>query len=218
LSWINCLVLITWQKITPIVLTSFVRNIFYLPIIFVIFSAIIGALGGLNQTNLKKLIAFSSINHISWILLALILNETLWLSYFIIYSILSISIISLFISYNSLYINQIWRAINKKISTKLTFCCALLSIGGLPPFLGFLPKWIIISFIVDKEIFIISIIIIISLITLFFYIRIAYSTLSLTAITSFRPNEIDKSPYLNSILIFISLSSFSLIPILSLTY
>jgi len=168
LSWTNCLILITWQKITPIILTSFVRNIFYLPLLFIILSAIFGALGGLNQTNLKKLIAFSSINHISWILLALTINEILWFVYFIIYSVISFSIISLFIVHNTSHINQIWRTINKKIITKLTFCCALLSIGGLPPFLGFLPKWIIISFIVEKEIIIISIIIIISLITLFF--------------------------------------------------
>jgi len=119
LSWTNCLILITWQKITPIILTSFVRNIFYLPLLFIILSAIFGALGGLNQTNLKKLIAFSSINHISWILLALTINEILWFVYFIIYSVISFSIISLFIVHNTSHINQIWRTINKKNNYKI---------------------------------------------------------------------------------------------------
>lgn len=81
LSWINGLILITWQKIAPLILISYNINYNFF-LISIILSIIIGALGGLNQTSLRKLIAFSSINHLGWILIAIINNELLWFTYF----------------------------------------------------------------------------------------------------------------------------------------
>ena len=52
----------------------------------------------------------------------------------------------------------------------------LLSLGGLPPFLGFLPKWLVIQYTtINIQLFILIIIIIITLITLYFYLRVSYS-------------------------------------------
>lgn len=55
-----------------------------------------------------------------------------------------------------------------------------LSLGGLPPFLGFLPKWLTILSLINNNIyFISSIIIILTLITLYFYTRIIFSSLTI---------------------------------------
>jgi len=60
------LVLITVQKITPISLLSYyIVEQEILISAAIIISAIVGALGGLNQTLLRKLLAYSSINHIA---------------------------------------------------------------------------------------------------------------------------------------------------------
>ena len=58
LSWINSLILITWQKIAPLILISYL-NIKSIILTCAIISVIIGSLGGLNQTSLRKLISLS---------------------------------------------------------------------------------------------------------------------------------------------------------------
>lgn len=176
LSWINSLILITWQKLAPLTILFYTHfnNIF---IFFIISSALVGAIGGLNQTSLRKLLTFSSINHIRWILIANLYRNFLWLFYFLIYSIISISIIIIFQNYNLFFINQIFLFNNNNIIIKFCLFLSIFSLGGLPPFLGFLPKWLIIENIIKSNFFFLTfIIIIINLITLFFYARLTYST------------------------------------------
>lgn len=175
INWFNNLILITWQKIAPIIILSYTINFNFL--IFIVFcSTIVGGLGGLNQTSLRKLIAFSSINHIGWIIRRIILNENLWLIYFIFYLILLINIFILINMFNIYYINQTFLIIFSNKYLKIIFFLLLLSLGGLPPFLGFFPKWIIMELLISNNIYIlIFFIILFSLITLFFYIRITYT-------------------------------------------
>jgi len=144
LTWINRLILMTWQKIAPIIIISYslFNNIIT---IIIIFSIIVGSIGGLNQTSLRKIIAFSSINHIGWILTALFFNERLWFLYFFIYRILNIRLIFLFHNIKIFYLNQIFSIFINSYLIKFIFLINFLSLGGLPPFLGFFPKWIIIQ-------------------------------------------------------------------------
>lgn len=145
----------------------------YIPIIL---SIIVGSLGGLNQTSLRKIIAYSSINHIGWIRAALIYRNNIWLNYFIFYSFLSSTLI-LFFSINKLfYVSQIYSIFNYSNELKLIFFLNFLRLGGLPPFLGFLPKLITIQILVEiNQLNLITIIVLITLITLFYYIRICYA-------------------------------------------
>lgn len=173
LSWNNSLLILTWQKLAPLIIISYStsRNIF-----FIIISGAIGAIGGINQTSLRKILAFSSINHISWILIALILNNLFWIFYFFIYLLINLSIILIFKIINIFNINQIFLFNNHFYLIKFCFFINFLSLGGLPPFLGFFPKWIIIeNFVINKNIFIIFFSIIITLITLYFYLRLTFS-------------------------------------------
>jgi len=84
INWINNYLIITWQKLAPIILLSYCRKINrYLFIIFIIISSIIGSVGGFNQINLKKAIAYSSINYIRWLLVSLTININLWKIFFL---------------------------------------------------------------------------------------------------------------------------------------
>nr|YP_010721211.1 NADH dehydrogenase subunit 2 [Parnassius delphius]WDS46362.1 NADH dehydrogenase subunit 2 [Parnassius delphius] len=176
LSWFNCFILMTWQKISPMILLSYYMNNNFLMFIM-IFNVIIGTMGGINQTSLRKLLSFSSINNLGWMLAALMMTENLWIFYLMMYSFL-ISIMCFFFNMlNIYYINQLFIT-NMKFSLKMSLLINFLSLGGLPPFLGFFPKWIIINFLILNKLFIISFIfIMMSLIMLFFYIRIMYSSI-----------------------------------------
>ena len=176
LNWINNFILITWQKIAPIILLSFCLNTTFFSLT-IIFSIFIGAIGGLNQTSLRKLIAFSSINHLGWILRNIINNENIWKIYFIFYFFLTISIIFILNNFKIFNLNQIFTLTIKNKTQTLIISIPLLSLGGLPPFLGFFPKWITIENIVFENFFwLIFLIVNFTLITLYFYIRISYSS------------------------------------------
>nr|UOU85175.1 NADH dehydrogenase subunit 2 [Sargus flavipes] len=177
LSWINSIILMTWQKIAPMILMSYIFS-FNLMFYFIIISSMVGAIGGMNQTSIRKLMAFSSINHIGWMLAAMSESNKLWLIYFMFYSFLSISVIMMFNYYKIFHLNQMYSMFNSSALMKFTLCLNLLSMGGLPPFLGFFPKWIVIQQLTAvNQMMLIFILLLTSLITLFFYMRLCYPAL-----------------------------------------
>nr|ABN72888.1 NADH dehydrogenase subunit 2 [Drosophila limingi] len=179
LTWMNALILMTWQKIAPLMLISYL-DLKNLLLISVIMSVIIGAIGGLNQTSLRKLMAFSSINHLGWMLMSLTISESIWLIYFLFYSFLSFILTFMFSIFKLFHLNQLFSwFMNSKI-LKFTLFINFLSLGGLPPFLGFLPKWLVIQQLTFcNQYFMLTIMMMSTLITLFFYLRICYSAFML---------------------------------------
>nr|YP_010932184.1 NADH dehydrogenase subunit 2 [Euhampsonia splendida]WKR35957.1 NADH dehydrogenase subunit 2 [Euhampsonia splendida] len=175
LSWFNSFILMTWQKISPMILLSYYFNINFI-IIIVIMNILIGAINGLNQTSLRKLLTFSSINNLGWMLMSMMISENLWMFYFLMYTFMLSMMCFLFYILNMFYINQLF--INNMNSLiKINLLINFLSLGGLPPFIGFFPKWIIINFLINNNFFLMTFIfIMMSLIMLFFYIRIIYSS------------------------------------------
>nr|YP_010715711.1 NADH dehydrogenase subunit 2 [Stenopelmatus typhlops]WDE73788.1 NADH dehydrogenase subunit 2 [Stenopelmatus typhlops] len=176
LNWMNCLTLMTWQKIAPLVLLSYTISINFFSAFIIISSVVMGSLGGLNQTSLRKLMAYSSINHLGWMIAAMTTGENLWELYFLIYTFLSFSLVFLFYTFNTFHVNQMFLIMNKNMTMKFCLFTLLLSLGGLPPFIGFLPKWIIIQSMVELNLmFIITIMVVMTLITLFYYLRLSFS-------------------------------------------
>ena len=214
LNWNRNIIIITWQKIAPLIALSYCLRIKIL-IFIIILSVIFGRLGGLNQRSLRKLIAFSSINHLGWILAGLIFNETLWISYFLFYVFLNLRITYIFNTFKLFNINQTFKVINFNLFIKFSLFTILLSLGGLPPFLGFFPKWIIIEMIISKEIFFTLIIILfLTLITLFFYLRIRYAALLINHLITnwnFKINFYYKSINFLNFVSFISLFGLLLV-------
>nr|WDA95740.1 NADH dehydrogenase subunit 2 [Clanis bilineata] len=175
LSWFNNFILMTWQKITPMILLSYYLNMKFLYIIIMI-NVMIGAIGGLNQTSLRKIMAFSSINNLGWMIFSIMISENLWMFYFFMYSFLISIMFFLFYILNMFFINQLFIN-NMKFMIKMNLLINFLSLGGLPPFIGFLPKWIIINFLMINKFYLLTFIMVMSsLITIFFYIRIIYSS------------------------------------------
>nr|YP_009995363.1 NADH dehydrogenase subunit 2 [Ochthebius griotes]QNP09779.1 NADH dehydrogenase subunit 2 [Ochthebius griotes] len=177
LNWSNCLLLLTWQKIAPMVLIMYNNMSMFFSLI-IIFSMLISGIMGINQISLRKILAYSSINHIGWMISSLLFLESIWMIYFIIYSITSINIILMFKKFNIFYLKQTFMMMNKNYSLKLFFMLNFLSLGGLPPFMGFMPKWLTIQLLIENNLIMIPMfMVMMTLITLYFYMRITFSTL-----------------------------------------
>lgn len=213
LSWTNSIILISWQKIAPIIIISHLSYNFIINL-SIILSSIIGAIGGLNQTSLRKLLAYSSINHIRWILIRIIIRFTIWILYFIIYSLILLSIVIYLNSLKISHINQLFSSFSHNKLIKILFIINLLSIGGLPPFSGFFPKWILINFIINNnQLFILFILIIFSLITLFYYLRLTYSSFILNYLENNWNNSIKINLIFNISITTITLFNLILMPL-----
>nr|AXS65471.1 NADH dehydrogenase subunit 2 [Nitidulidae sp. KM-2017] len=207
LNWNLCLIMLTWQKIAPMILliNNIQLNLFIMLII--VYSSFIGGTQGLNQISLRKILAYSSINHISWMVASMLFSQAIWLIYFISYTLISINLILLFSSMNIFYLKQLLNSMNQKKTLKFFFTLNFLSLGGLPPFLGFLPKWLTINFLIENNLYILTaILIVFTLLTLFFYLRItSNSFMILSSETTNKP-----IPLKNSILIINSVILMSL--------
>nr|AQP29886.1 NADH dehydrogenase subunit 2 [Microtermes sp. BDIT020] len=177
LSWENCALLMTVQKAAPLMLMSYLIEINTFALSIILMSTIVGAIGGLNQTSMRKILTYSSINHTGWMLIALTLSENLWMVYFAIYSTLALTVVSAIKLSGVSFINQTMLTNKEATLMKFMMFTSLLSLGGLPPFLGFLPKWIIIqAMITNKLAPMATIVVVLSLITLYYYLKISYSS------------------------------------------
>nr|YP_009564010.1 NADH dehydrogenase subunit 2 [Gebiacantha plantae]QAX91360.1 NADH dehydrogenase subunit 2 [Gebiacantha plantae] len=182
LDWASAIVLMTIQKTAPMVLISYTLssplNQTYL-MMFALTSSLVGAFGGINQTMLRKILAFSSINHMSWMLLSMSLSETYWLYYFIFYCIISSSIGVLFLFQQAFHISHL-SSNSTPPMVKLLTLISLLSLGGLPPFVGFFPKWLIIQQLaLGLQMVPLLVMLFAALITLYYYLRIIISSVTL---------------------------------------
>lgn len=166
-SPLNLFLFITLQKIIPIIILFSSWRL--LTKWFIPLNIIIGSLGGVTQASINKIIIFSSINNSGWIMLRLTESIVLFYLFFLIYSIINLLLINFIIE------NKIKWTIQIKCQNffkKILFVRLILSFRGLPPFIGFIPKWIILKKIIINLPLISLIRIIISIFTLFFYIKL----------------------------------------------
>nr|ACY36735.1 NADH dehydrogenase subunit 2 [Crocidura palawanensis]ACY36736.1 NADH dehydrogenase subunit 2 [Crocidura palawanensis]ACY36737.1 NADH dehydrogenase subunit 2 [Crocidura palawanensis]ACY36738.1 NADH dehydrogenase subunit 2 [Crocidura palawanensis]ACY36739.1 NADH dehydrogenase subunit 2 [Crocidura palawanensis] len=173
------LILLTWQKIAPLTLlyqtySSINMNLLLL---MSLTSIMIGGWGGLNQTQLRKIMAYSSIAHMGWMMTILIYNPNLSLLNLLIYIFMTSSMFMLLIftsTTSTLSLSLTW---NKTPIITIMSLITLLSLGGLPPLTGFMPKWMIIQELTkNNSVILPTLMAILALLNLFFYMRLTYST------------------------------------------
>nr|AIW06361.1 NADH dehydrogenase subunit 2 [Cheilomenes sexmaculata] len=172
LSWSNNLLMLTWQKIAPMILImyNFKMNLFFCIIILI--SMTLGGLKMWNQTSIKKILAFSSINHMGWMMSMMFLNQSMWKIYFVIYMFTTINLIMVLKKFNINNMNELFMLLNNNKTPKFFFLMNLLSMGGIPPFLGFFPKWMTLKMMMENEFYLLSFLMIfLTLISLFIYMR-----------------------------------------------
>nr|YP_010350332.1 NADH dehydrogenase subunit 2 [Ixodes woyliei]UOK09761.1 NADH dehydrogenase subunit 2 [Ixodes woyliei] len=171
LSMNSFFILSTIQKLIPLQIISCISNSKIL--IYIIMSSLIGSFGGFGQTSIRKILAFSSIAHLSWMMTLIMCNQFFWMTYFMIYFFILYKIM-IFLKNNKL--NHIKNIHMQKFSNfgKFSLFSYFLSLAGMPPFLGFFMKWMSIVLIANKMMFILLILISSSLINMFYYTRIMF--------------------------------------------
>lgn len=177
MTWFNCIVLSTIQKISPIVIVSFIASSLNYSIIFplVVLNSLVGGLGGVNQTLIRPLIAYSSIVHISWLFGLVYISSFAMILYLIFYIIILSSLFFLILNISKNSIFQFNLKNNTNLPDIVIIFFSLLSLAGLPPLFGFLPKWLaIFTLSYRNQIIILFILLIGTLISLFYYLRIFF--------------------------------------------
>nr|AHG26133.1 NADH dehydrogenase subunit 2 [Phoeniconaias minor] len=182
-SLTTALLLSTLMKLPPITilfLTSPSLNPSLLTTM-AIASAALGGWMGLNQTQTRKILAFSSISHLGWMVIIIIYNPKLTLLTFYLYSLMTATVFLTLNTTKVLSLSTMMTSWTKSPMLNATLMLALLSLAGLPPLTGFLPKWLIIQELTKQEMTTTATIIaMLSLLGLFFYLRLAYySTITL---------------------------------------
>nr|AGG54018.1 NADH dehydrogenase subunit 2 [Zimmerius cinereicapilla] len=138
-------------------------------------STALGGWMGLNQTQIRKILAFSSISHLGWMTIILLYNPKLTLITFCLYSLTTAAIFLALTFTSTLKLSTLMTAWSKTPTLTATLMLSLLSLAGLPPLTGFLPKWLIIQELTKQELTTAATIIaLLSLLGLFFYLRLAY--------------------------------------------
>nr|YP_010540346.1 NADH dehydrogenase subunit 2 [Singapora shinshana]UYF20488.1 NADH dehydrogenase subunit 2 [Singapora shinshana] len=172
------MLLLTLSKIAPLMILSM------MPLGFAMISfatMLTGSIMGLNQSSIRKIICYSSIFNMGLILMSIKCNS-IWTFYLLVYSLMLIMLMTMIKKLNVNYMNQL--IINEKsIKDKMNLWLILLSMGGMPPLMGFTIKLTIIEF-MNKEFMIINLImmIMLSLMVMFFYMRMSYLSLMMFSI------------------------------------
>nr|WNH20985.1 NADH dehydrogenase subunit 2 [Ariomma brevimanus] len=188
------LILSTWQKIAPFALLLQIHptNPTIL-IILGITSTLVGGWGGLNQTQLRKILAYSSIAHLGWMMLVLQYSPSLTFLTLLTYFIMTFSTFLVFKLNKATNINALATSWTKAPALTALTPLILLSLGGLPPLTGFMPKWLILQELSKQDLAPMATLAALSaLLSLYFYLRLSYAmalTMSpnnLTATTPWR--------------------------------
>nr|AAW67995.1 NADH dehydrogenase subunit 2 [Limnonectes bannaensis] len=185
------LILSTWQKIAPMTLllqTSHLLNLNLL-ILMGLTSILVGGWGGINQTQIRKIMAFSSIGHLGWMIIILKFDPKLTLFTFFIYIMMTTAMFLSLMSVASTKMTEISTSWPKTPILMTTTMLILLSLAGLPPLTGFSPKLLItLELIKQNTLTLAALTILASLMALFFYTRLTY-----ISILTLPPNTMNSS-------------------------
>nr|AAC62304.1 NADH dehydrogenase subunit 2 [Sauromalus ater] len=175
----TALIITTWQKLAPMALIYLTANNLSTPTLLTmaILSTLLGGWGGLNQTQTRKIMAYSSIAHLGWMAaITPMLTNILTLN-LIIYLIMTTAMFYMLILSKTKTIQDTTTIWTSSPTLTIMMMLTLLSLGGLPPLTGFMPKWLILEELVMQNLTTMATMLALSaLLSLFFYLRLTYTT------------------------------------------
>nr|AAV67530.1 NADH dehydrogenase subunit 2 [Anolis porcatus] len=172
-------IITTWQKIAPMSLIFLTMNNLSTPVFLLmgLLSSLVGGWGGLNQTQTRKIMAYSSIAHLGWMATISSIMTNILIMNLLIYLIMTTSIFLSLIISKSKTIQNTTSTWTLSPTLTIIMMLSLLSLGGLPPLTGFIPKWLIMEELILQNFNLLIILMAASsLLSLFFYLRLTYTT------------------------------------------
>nr|AAF18894.1 NADH dehydrogenase subunit 2 [Liolaemus abaucan] len=178
------MIIATWQKLAPMAIIFMTTNNLTPTILLTmgILSTIVGGWGGLNQTQLRKMMAYSSIAHLGWMAAISTMMTNILAINLIIYLLMTMTMFLMLIMTKSKTIQDLSLSWSVSPMITLFMTLTLLSLGGLPPMTGFIPKWLIIEELTLQNLTPMATTMAMSaLLSLYFYLRLTYtSTLTMS--------------------------------------
>nr|WJH18294.1 NADH-ubiquinone oxidoreductase chain 2 [Neomorphus pucheranii] len=216
-SLTTALLLSTIMKLPPISILLLTSPSLHPALLTTMATASVALAGwmGLNQTQTRKILAFSSISHLGWMAAILIYNPKLTLLNFYLYSMMTTAVFLTFNTTKALKLPTMMISWTKAPVLNTTLMLTLLSLAGLPPLTGFLPKWLIITDLTKQGMTTTATIIaILSLLSLFFYLRLAYySTITLPPNSTNHMKQWHTNKMSNTLPAILTSLSLSLLPL-----
>nr|ABW73869.1 NADH dehydrogenase subunit 2 [Anolis krugi] len=176
---ITAFIISTWQKLAPMSLVYLTINNLPPMILLTlgIISSTTGGWAGLNQTQTRKIMAYSSIAHLGWMASIASIMTNIMIMNLMIYLIMTAALFFSLIYSKSKTIKDTTSSWTMSPTLTVTMMLTLLSLGGLPPLTGFLPKWLILEELITQNLTPLATALAMSaLLSLFFYLRLAYTT------------------------------------------
>nr|AFT90773.1 NADH dehydrogenase subunit II [Anolis carolinensis] len=172
-------IITTWQKIAPMSLIFLTMNNLSTSVFLLmgLLSSLVGGWGGLNQTQTRKIMAYSSIAHLGWMATISSIMTNILIMNLLIYLIMTTSVFLSLIISKSKTIQDTTSTWTLSPTLTIIMLLSLLSLGGLPPLTGFIPKWLIMEELILQNFnLLISMMATSSLLSLYFYLRLTYTT------------------------------------------
>nr|ADX01200.1 NADH dehydrogenase subunit 2 [Ommastrephes bartramii] len=208
MSWSILFMMLTWQKLAPLLMLSIVNSNLMLIMLISMASTIVGSIMALNQTNLQLIMAYSSISHLGWMLSMISINSSLSMMYFLNYIVISMPLMNML----SLTLgNHLFMLTQRTKSNSMLPISLILSLGGLPPLLGFMSKLVILISLVEMKLVMLTVFMFLgTLISLYFYLN-----MSLMLMIKSYSNIQSKTPSMlyNPFISFNLLGSFIIYPL-----
>nr|UXB59512.1 NADH dehydrogenase subunit 2 [Rhinichthys cataractae] len=193
LDLLTGLILSTWQKLAPLALIIQTAQAID-PLLLTtlgLMSTLVGGWGGLNQTQLRKVLAYSSIAHMGWMIIVLQYAPQLTLLALLTYIFMTSAAFLTLKASSATKIGTLATVWSKSPILTTTAALLLLSLGGLPPLTGFMPKWLILQELAKQDLpLIATMMALAALLSLYFYLRLCYAmtlTISPNVTTSTTP-------------------------------
>nr|AGH19719.1 NADH dehydrogenase subunit 2 [Rhipicephalus microplus]QGG43644.1 NADH dehydrogenase subunit 2 [Rhipicephalus microplus] len=164
----SILILLTMQKIIPLLIAEKFMNNSLIPLFSM--STFFASFLAMKHKLMKKILIFSSISHQGWILCLLVKKLNFWIAYLMLYFIIFFNIISIFNKYKINFFSDFMKK-KMKLEIKIKMIMLMMSLGGMPPFLGFFMKIVSIYLLMNLKLIFIFMLILSSLLNLFFYMR-----------------------------------------------
>nr|BAD67419.1 NADH dehydrogenase subunit 2 [Echinostrephus aciculatus] len=199
LPFLQGLIIATWQKIAPLILLFYFSQLIFSVLLITagLISIWSGGWGGLNQTQVRKILAFSSIGNMGWIVITSIYSVKAAITMLVIYLIINTAIFLLFDHLNVSTLGHLNTTSQLSPISVALVILTILSLGGLPPLTGFILKFTSLYYLISNKFILLSSIMIIgSLLSLFFYLRISFNTSlilfpqHIISVTAWRNNNI----------------------------
>nr|AIL52165.1 NADH dehydrogenase subunit 2 [Cyrtopodion sp. KUNO] len=186
-TMMTAMIITTWQKIAPLTLLYLTHHHLNTNTLLTIglISALVGGWTGLNQTQIRKLMAFSSIAHMGWLITALAMSKSLATLTLIVYLLMTTTMFMALNTTSTKTITDLGTVWPHSPTLMATTMLSLMSLGGLPPLSGFMPKWLILKELTSAHLPMFSTALLLSTLpSLFFYLRMAYLTMLTTPPTT----------------------------------